>query len=649
MSKLVENVKKVSAKTMLFVALGCMLLSMLGTWLLTNQFGSTKVESYIVTPMELAAMVDANNTVTGRNVTPLFSATDTKNTLNFNVYIPKNATAENPAPLVVTSPRSDTQLSIYLELARRGFVVIAANMGGNGNTTSGNFDPTISGDGFGLLPAVQYGMSLPCVDPTRVGLTGHSIGAVGAAVNINILNTEDAQYRVSAFVVGDAVDSVASLSPESLRGLKVINGQCRYGEFNKDVILETETGKSLVQKFYPAYNENTISEGQWFSADGPVASPTGGAKLEADSAIVFYEPNLIHIGWMFSKAGPEITVEGMYAGLGVPEGCKYIPGSSQIWGFAAFFGLLGIIGFFMMIWPMTTILVKTSLFSGIVRPVKKQSELPVLDKKSGLPILVFAIPMMFFTYWAYRIFSSTGSNYFNSANYPGGMTANGPAMYSFVSGIALIVLLAVSSLISAGTAGRSGQHSASMFAPAALDSITQLLKTCLFAFTILCAMYVPVYISHYVFHSDFLFWDWSIKPTSVTNLYIVLFHYTPFFALSYVPLAIFNACTRFKNIPDWLSTLFCVLLGILPMAFFAWQQYGAILSLGHLRYLNDAWLNLAATGSWKTIPYAAMTAFAMRHIWKKTGNAWASGLTMALIMNCVTVFSANFSSTVMFP
>lgn len=644
-----KRLKKISAKVLLLIAIGMMVVSMLGTWLMTNRFGATKVESYTVTPAELTAMVNENNSRTGRNIVPLFSATDTANTVEFNVYIPKNATAENPAPLVVTSPRTDTQQPMYLELARRGFVVIVANMVGNGNTTSGNKDAAISGDGFGLLPAVQYGMSLPCVDPHKVGLTGHSIGAVGAAVDIGLINVEGAEYRIAAFVVGDAVDSINYLSPEAIKGLKVTNGQCRYGEFNSTVILDTPAGKAMVQKFYPEYDEPAIPEGQWYSADGPIAAPTGGNIVDADSAVVFYEPNLIHTTWLFSNAGPRITVEGMYAGLGVPSGCSYISGEKQVWGWAAFFGLLGMVGFFLMIWPMTSLLLRTRFFSGIQRHVKEGDELPSLNRRELVSTLTFAIPMMFFTYWAYRKFASTGSNYFNSAKYPGGMTSNGPAMYSFVSGIALIGLLILCALIQNYNAKKSGQQADSMFAPAVVDSVTQFLKTILFALTILVCMYIPVYLAHYIFHTDFHFWDWSIKRTAFRNLYIVLVNYTPFFALSYVPVAIFNARTRFKNIPDWASTLFCALLGMLPMLFFTWQQYGAILTLGHLRYLDDTWLNLAASGSWKNIPYSLVSAFAMRYIWKKTGNAWASGLTMTLVMTCITVFSANLSSSIMFP
>lgn len=650
MRQFLQKLRKVDAKIVLFIALGCMLVSMLGTWLMTNRFGNTKVEPYTVTMAELAGMVNENNAQTGRNIVPLFSTTDTVNTVEFNVYIPKTATAENPAPLVVTSPKIDNQQPVYLELVRRGFVVIAVNMVGNGNTSKGNGDTAVSGDGFGLLPAVQYGMSLPCVDPEKVGLTGHSIGAVGAAVDINLLNVEGSEYRISAFVVGDAVDSIASLTPESIKGLKVINGQCRYGEYNSTVILETEAGKEMVQKFYPEYNEATIPEGQWYSADGPIAAPTGGEMVDADSAIVFYEPNLIHIGWLFSNSGSRITVEGMYAGLGVPNGCTYIPGEKQVWPWTAALGLLGMIGFFLMAWPLTTLLLRTKVFAGIRRPVREGDELPTLTVKSSIPILAFGIPMMFFTYWAYRSFVSTGSNYFDSAKYPGGMTTNGPAMYSFVSGLALIGLLIISSLLAIALSRKSRNPApTNLFAPAIVDSVGQFLKTCLFALTILVCMYIPVYIANEVFQTDFHFWDWSIKPTGFDNLYIILVNYVPFFALSYVPIAIFNADTRFRNVPDWASTLFCALLGALPMLFFAWQQYGAILTLGHLRYLDDAWLNLAATGSWKNIPYSIIAAFSMRYIWKKTGNAWASGLTWTLLMTCITAFSANFSNAVMFP
>ena len=130
MKVLKEKIKKITAGAVLLIALGCMLVSMLGTWVLATDFFTAKETVYNVTMAELAAMIDENNAAYGKDI-PVDFTRDPNYWYNFSfiVYKPENATPENPAPLVVCShggsSRKELQQPFYLELVRRGFVVIS--------------------------------------------------------------------------------------------------------------------------------------------------------------------------------------------------------------------------------------------------------------------------------------------------------------------------------------------------------------------------------------------------------------------------------------------------------------------------------------------------------------------------------------------
>lgn len=131
------------------------------------------------------------------------------------------------------------------------------------------------------------------------------------------------------------------------------------------------------------------------------------------------------------------------------------------------------------------------------------------------------------------------------------------------------------------------------FTNARLDSGSQFLKTVLLSFTVVFIMYSVVWFAFYVFHVDFHFWDWTITVTDLDHLYIILVKYFPIFALFYTVCALFNANTRFKDVPEWLSTMLCALFGAIPTAYLAWEQYSTVFTLEHVRFLDDVWVNMA--------------------------------------------------------
>lgn len=98
------------------------------------------------------------------------------------LYVPKNATAEHPAPAIVFSHglynNREMQLQNVIEMVRRGYVVLTIDHnehGHNTDTNVGDFDGSI----FARAAAYLYNLSY--VDKAKIGVSGHSMGGGATA------------------------------------------------------------------------------------------------------------------------------------------------------------------------------------------------------------------------------------------------------------------------------------------------------------------------------------------------------------------------------------------------------------------------------------------------------------------------------------
>jgi dienelactone hydrolase len=127
------------------------------------------------------------NTDFGNIHVSVINFSDTDKELSALLYRPNSATSENRLPGVVLvhgiANTKQITSSIALELARHGFIALAIDVMGHGNSEGqlgGNDDLSL-----GSLAAIRYLETLPYVKNNTIGLVGYSMGAgvIRAAAN----------------------------------------------------------------------------------------------------------------------------------------------------------------------------------------------------------------------------------------------------------------------------------------------------------------------------------------------------------------------------------------------------------------------------------------------------------------------------------
>jgi len=172
------------------------------------------------------------------------------------LYVPREAHPDNPRPaIIVTHGISNTKEAVSclaLELAREGFVALALDLAGHGESggTLSVGDPS-----FGVSAALEYLRSLDYVDRGLIGLVGHSLGA-GA-----VRRVADA-FGVEAVVfIGGGIGEMSeggaygTLSPTFPRNLLVVVGE-------HDILFDID---ELEIALRPVFNtQDTIIPGEFY-------------------------------------------------------------------------------------------------------------------------------------------------------------------------------------------------------------------------------------------------------------------------------------------------------------------------------------------------------------------------------------------------
>jgi len=253
----------------------------------------------------------------------------------------------NPAPGVVYihgyQNNRETSDAYAIEMARRGFVVLAidaigrGNSGNPGDLVDPNFDPTFGGE-----TAFKYLKSLPYVDSDRVGLMGHSLGAE----MVYTIALEDPTVR-ALVISGFAYKGDATL--DRPQNMLMIFGQ--YDEYR-----ERMTGTNDVAAEWMSSHQTRAAIGEGVLDFGV----TYGDFATGTARKVVLLP-VIHIKESHSQEGVAAAVAWMREAL-EPDPALWVDPESQIWEIKEYATLVAMFAGLFSVMPLGSLLIETKTF-----------------------------------------------------------------------------------------------------------------------------------------------------------------------------------------------------------------------------------------------------------------------------------------------
>ena len=268
------------------------------------------------------------------------------------LYRPQAATGQRqPGVLALHGYQNDkeTQDSFAIELARRGFVVLAIDHLGHGDSGGSlDFRAFVTDPLFtiGAGAGYQYLKRLPFVDSGRLGIIGHSMGAM-TAVKVAFLNPDHRAINSQCGPSGD----------RRLHNLLVT--QAQFEEFRS-----FREGEPRVERLTTS-SKRLVA----FGLTGPVQWDTTYGSMDDGSARRAALVWTVHAGVTHSPNAVTETVEWMRRTLKAPGQDDAIPSRQHIYLWKELCTLIALLATLFSIIPLTNLLLASPLLAEIAQPL----------------------------------------------------------------------------------------------------------------------------------------------------------------------------------------------------------------------------------------------------------------------------------------
>ncbi|MBR4550496.1 MAG: alpha/beta hydrolase [Oscillospiraceae bacterium] len=556
--------------------------------------------------------------------------TDSGYTMSAYLLIPETATAETPAPAIVTSHgylnNKEMADANYVELARRGFVVLSIDQPDHG-------DSEVTPDFFILAPdGVYQGVlalsRMPFVDSSRIGVTGHSMGSwsVNAAVQADNLN----ETPLIASVLIHCNDPLYTdndgnfANPYGSRDVAVISAV--YDEFfgtsadadgnplNSPYFMETDTAQAFlnfgrdkaeweVREAYTEYYEEVDGE---------------------EALRIVYRPPITHPWSHFSARSESYICDFFSKTLGAPNA---IEPTDQVWQWKEAFNFVGVIGFVLFICSFTTLLVFTPTFASL-RAEEPVKAMPVKDGKGKAWFWLSLLAGAAFGCLVYLKLVNIGNT---SAVAQG--EALGLGLWSTVCGLFTILSMVVY-YFAYGKKNGLDLAERGVKLPARKLGLSALL-----ALIVVTVAYGLVFVEDYFFFADFRLWTLAIKAFEAPIL-----RYLPYvllFFTYYIAISVAANCFNYNEIGGKANGIICALFAALPAIVIPAIQYITYFNTKHMMWSQPTMASpnypMFILWLFPIILILFGTTLVTRYIYKSTKNPYIAGLINALIVGLITI------------
>ncbi len=556
--------------------------------------------------------------------------TDSGYTMSAYLLIPKAATADNPAPAIVTSHgylnNKEMTDANYVELARRGFVVLAIDQPDHG-------DSDVTPDFFILAPDGVYQGALalsrmPFVDRSRIGVTGHSMGSwsVNAAIQADNLNETPliaaALIHCNDPLYQDADGNFAN--PYGSRDVAVVSAI--YDEFFGTSV--SADGKPLSS---PYFMETATAQTFLNFGRDPAQSEVREAYTEyredvdgKDTLRIIYRPPIIHPWSHFSARSESYICDFFSKTLGAPNP---IEPTSQVWQWKEAFNFVGVIGFVLFLCSFTTLLLFTPTFA-CLRTEETVKPMPVKDKTGMLWFWLSLLAGAVFGSLVYLTLVNMG----NSMAVAQG-EAMGLGLWSTSCGLFTILSMAAYYFL---YGKKNGLDLAERGVKLPLKKLG---LSVLLALIVVTVGYGLVFVEDYFFLADFRLWTLAIKAFEAPIL-----RYLPYvllFFTYYIASSVATNCFNYNSIGGKANGLICALFAAAPALILPWIQYITYYTTNHMMWFQKTMAdpNYPMFVLW-LFPIVLIlfgSTLITRVIYKTTKNPYIAGIINALIVGILTI------------
>jgi pimeloyl-ACP methyl ester carboxylesterase len=522
------------------------------------------------------------------------------------LYLPSDATAESLAPAVLAIHgyinSRETQSPYAIELARRGFVVLAIDQTGHGYS-----DPPAFANGFGGPDGLSFLRTLPMVDKERIVLEGHSMGGWASLIAAGVMRDSYRAIAVSGSSTGTfgAPDGDASFP----RNLGLV--YARHDEFS-NLMWGVPIATDIVQ---------TAKLKKLFGTDQMVEPGRLYGSIAAGTARKLYMPDQIHPANHITSSGIGDVLDWIQQVVPAPHA---LPASDQIWQWKELGTALGLFGAILMLFAIGGLLLDAPFFQDL-------REAPAEPR--GANGLVFAISVavtVLLPAWTYFPVQEQAAKLIKpSAALPQNITS-GLMAWALVTGLVSLLLFASWHF----TAGRRGGATAVHYGLVARGRETAPLiakSFALAAITVAC-VYVSLLICDVLFTTDFRLWVVAAKPMSALQWRITLSYVVPFTAYFLVLGIVLRAPGRQPTPTHRMLRDGCLTVGGIVLLLVV--QYAPLLSGGTLAFAEQHLLSIVAFQLVVVLPLVGLLSSYFFH---RTGLVYPGAFVNGLFVTWLLV------------
>ena len=546
-----------------------------------------------------------------------------------DLYKPRSATSENPAPLVVVIPgfqRSKEALAnIAIELSRRGIVVILIDPYAQGFSSASMSRIAATTEGYGMFAVVDYAAStsnLNYIDKKRIGATGHSAGGNAAIRGANYFGRE----------------AISTGQPSKLSSVFVSGYVLTLRD---DVLKDVRSNVGMSYAFYDegAYR-NEHKDGDMRTAPESLRLVNSGfvdgeAKLKEVKLGHYYGDEtrgtlrVVHNEMVLHPFQPYITeatanqLEYFSRVFGEDGG---LSSDDQIWYWKELLGLIALVAALVAVIPMGRLLLEVPYFKPLVHALPEALPRPQGKGKIlfwslfvlGALIACFSyIPMAELSQKLFVAASTRQQTWF----FPQRMN-NAVMLWAVFNGIVGYLMF----WLSYRYFGKKGGVSPKMWGVSTNRS--ELWRTLVLAFALFLFFFFVLFLVYYFLHVDYRFLFMGVR-TFQPALLVLLAMYAPIMFIFFLSNSLrVNAAMRVKGQAEWKSMLVSGIANSLGLMLIVMVQYLTFAITGMV-YWTDGWLYVNLL--FAVVPMMFVLPYFNRYFFRMTGKIYLGPMTTCLI------------------